>query len=194
MLGLKNLGTWVIMIRIVLPLMTGFEEIEAVTVIDILRRAGIEVVTAGVHPNPIIGGHGIAIFADVTLDQITSDCFAGIVLPGGAGTKFLREDHRIQQLVMDLYQQGKLTAAICAAPTVLSDLGLLRTHQATSYPAVRDALDVLHYSEEPVVQDGHVITSRGAGTAIAFALALVTYLVGATQAKTISQAICFSES
>lgn len=177
------------MARVVVPLMIGFEEIEAITVIDILRRAGVEVVTAGLSPNPILGAHGIPVLADQGLESVQAADFDGIVLPGGAGTVRLREDTRLHGLILAMVAQGKLTAAICAAPTVLSQLGLLLDKQATSYPSVRESLRVKEYLEVPVVEDGTVITSRGAGTALAFALAVAARLTTPATAKQVAQAI-----
>jgi 4-methyl-5(b-hydroxyethyl)-thiazole monophosphate biosynthesis len=177
------------MVRVLVPLMTGFEEIEAVTVIDILRRAGVEVVTAGLSPNPIYGSHNIPVLADAPLDGLQAQDFAGIVLPGGPGTKLLREDPRMQQLILAFREQQKTIAAICAAPTVLSTLGLLREARATSHPSVQTSLVVKTYAEDAVVVDGSIITSRGAGTALAFALALVTHFVDAAGAQAIAQAV-----
>jgi len=180
------------MVKVVLPLMTGFEEIEAITVIDILRRAGIEVVTAGLSPSPILGAHGIHVGADVDLNTVSANDFAGVILPGGAGTKLLCEDTRVHQLILAFWAQAKTIAAICAAPLVLSQLGILKDKQATSYPGVRERLQVGEYLETPVVVDGMVITSRGAGTALAFALALVAHFLDTEKAQSIAAAIIAS--
>jgi len=177
------------MVKVLLPLMTGFEEIEAVTVIDLLRRAGVEVVTAGLSPNPIQGAHGIPVLADTTLETVTVSGFDGIILPGGAGTKLLREDPRVHRLTLAFAEQKLLVAAICAAPTVLSQLGLLQDKQATSYPTVQDQMQVAQYLTASVVVDRNFITSRGAGTALDFALALVRYLVSPAQAQQVATSI-----
>ncbi len=174
------------MINVLVPLMTDFEEIEAVTIIDILRRAGITVVTAGLSANPIVGAHGIAVLADVPLDLIQAKDFNGIILPGGKGTPLLHEDARIQDLILEFAHQKKTLAAICAAPIVLSKAGVLKDKQATSYPSVRAALEVLAYREDSVVIDGAVITSRGAGTAMAFALELVAHFIHPDQAQAVA--------
>lgn len=177
------------MVKVLVPLFTGFEEIEAVTIIDILRRAEVNVVTAGLSPNPVMGAHGIPILADIDLDQAAADSYAGIVLPGGAGTATLRSDTRIRNLVTNFYKQGKTTAAICAAPTVLSELGFLRDKKATSYPSVRSSMTVGTYLEDPVVIDDLIITSRGAGTAMAFALELVARFSSEEKAHAVAQAV-----
>jgi protein deglycase len=177
------------MVKVLVPLFTGFEEIEAVTIIDILRRAGVEVITAGLSPNPVMGAHGIPLLADIDLDEATADSYAGIVLPGGAGTATLRADLRVRNLVNALYKQGKTTAAVCAAPTVLSELGLLKDKKATSYPSVRASLIVGTYLEDPVVVDDLIITSRGAGTAMAFALELAARFSSPEKAQAVAQAV-----
>ncbi|MFM7888697.1 MAG: DJ-1 family glyoxalase III [Pseudanabaena sp.] len=163
---------------VLVPLFEGFEEIEAVTIIDVLRRGNIEVVTASLAGQTVMGAHAIAITADQLLDAVEASQFDAIVLAGGAGTFRLREDHRIASILKAQSAANKLVAAICAAPTVLSNAGLLRGKQATSFPAVKDQLEMGEYLEVPVVVDGKVVTSRGAGTAMAFALKLVEILQG----------------
>jgi protein deglycase len=180
------------MVKVLVPLFTGFEEIEAVTIIDILRRAGVEVTTAGLSSNPVMGAHGISLLADIGLDEADADSYAGIVLPGGAGTAILRADARIRNLVTNFYKQGKTTAAICAAPTVLSELGFLKDKKATSYPSVRSVMNVGTYLEDPVVIDDLIITSRGAGTAMAFALELVARFTSHEKAHALAQAVLYS--
>ncbi|MEA5479647.1 DJ-1 family glyoxalase III [Pseudanabaena galeata UHCC 0370] len=167
-----------IMIRVLIPLFEGFEEIEAITVIDVLRRGEIEVVTAGLVTTTVMGAHAIAIIADTLLEQVDASQFDAIVLAGGAGTFRLREDPRIAKILIDYAAANKLVAAICAAPTVLSAAGLLKDKRATSYPSVKDEMQVAEYLTIPVVVDGNVVTSRGAGTAMAFALKLVEILKG----------------
>lgn len=166
------------MSSVLVPLFAGFEEIEAVTIIDVLRRANIEVITASLDQLTVIGAHAIAIIADTTLDQVEPSKFDAIVLAGGAGTFRLREDPRIAAILKAQAKVNKLVAAICAAPTVLSDAGLLKGKRATSFPAVQEQLEVGEYLTDAVVVDGNVITSRGAGTAMVFALKLVEVLRG----------------
>ncbi|WP_055075949.1 DJ-1 family glyoxalase III [Pseudanabaena sp. 'Roaring Creek'] len=164
------------MSSVLVPLFAGFEEIEAVTIIDVLRRANIEVITASLDQLTVIGAHAIAIIADTTLDRVEPSKFDAIVLAGGAGTFRLREDPRIAAILKAQAKVNKLVAAICAAPTVLSDAGLLKGKRATSFPAVQEQLEVGEYLIDSVVVDGNVITSRGAGTAMVFALKLVEVL------------------
>ncbi|TYQ31746.1 DJ-1 family glyoxalase III [Pseudanabaena sp. UWO310] len=166
------------MSSVLVPLFAGFEEIEAVTIIDVLRRANIEVITVSLDQLTVIGAHAIAIIADTTLDKVEPSKFDAIVLAGGAGTFRLREDPRIAAILKAQAKVNKLVAAICAAPTVLSDAGLLKGKRATSFPAVQEQLEVGEYLTDAVVVDGNVITSRGAGTAMVFALKLVEVLRG----------------
>jgi len=169
------------MSRVLVPLAEGFEEIEAVTVVDVLRRAGVEVRTAGLAGLRVTGSHGITVEADATLDSVGAGGFDMIVLPGGLpGSTHLREDPRVIALLREVQAQGGFTAAICAAPGVLAHAGLLERRAATGYPGVLDAQSApgLELRCEPVVVDGQVVTSRSAGTALDFALALVELLEG----------------
>jgi 4-methyl-5(b-hydroxyethyl)-thiazole monophosphate biosynthesis len=159
------------------PLAPGFEEIEAVTIIDVLRRAGITVTVAGTAPGPISGSHGITITPDTTVDRVDAEQLDMVALPGGMpGTLNLRESPGVRALLARLAARGRYTAAICAAPMVLEAEGLLAGKRATSHPSVREQITGVAYSEEAVVEDGTVVTSRGAGTAMAFALRLVRLL------------------
>jgi 4-methyl-5(b-hydroxyethyl)-thiazole monophosphate biosynthesis len=161
--------------RVVVPLAEGFEEIEAVTVVDVLRRASIEVVTAALGENPVRGSHGIAVTADVALDDVRSDDFDAVVLPGGMpGSRTLREDERVLTLVRALARADKYVAAICAAPSALEAAGVLAGKRATSFPG--NELPSARYVEARVVVDGKLVTSRAAGTALEFALTLVARL------------------
>jgi len=171
------------MARVLLLLAEGFEEIEAVTVIDVLRRAEVEVTIAALTASPVRGSHDIEVVADTTLNEVAAANFDGLVLPGGMpGAKHLREDARVLELVREFVSASKLTAAICAAPTVLEAAGVLRGRRATGYPG--HALPSAEYSEQRVVEDGVFVTSRGPGTAIDFALTLVARLLNEDTAKT----------
>jgi 4-methyl-5(b-hydroxyethyl)-thiazole monophosphate biosynthesis len=159
------------------PLAPGFEEIEAVTVIDVLRRAGVRVVVAGTEPGPIRGSHEITIVPDTTVDAVDAEALDMIALPGGMpGTTNLRDSAAVRALLARVAARGRYTTAICAAPIVLAAEGLLAGRRATSHPSVRAQIEA-RYEEVPVVEDGTVVTSRGAGTAMAFALHLVRLLV-----------------
>lgn len=168
--------------RVLVPLAQGCEELEAVTIIDLLRRAGIEVITAGLDAGPVRASRGTRLLPDTTLDETAGEDFDMIVLPGGLpGADHLDEDPRIRDLLLRLSRAGKYTAAICAAPKVLASAGLLDGRRATAFPGVLEALDLstTTLSADPVVVDGKVITSRGPGTAMDFALELIERMNGA---------------
>lgn len=169
------------MTKVVVPLASGFEEIEAVTVIDVLRRAGVEVVVAGLGASPVRGSHDLGIATDCDLADVRAADVDAIVLPGGMpGAQYLKEDEGVQALIKALADAGKLTAAICAAPIALEAAGVLKGRRATSYPGFE--LPSADYCEQRVVEDGGVLTSRGPGSALEFALALVERLVGTERA------------
>ena len=169
------------MSRVLVPLARGFEEIEAITVIDLLRRAGIEVHTASLDGPQVTGSHGITITADIALDAARADDYAMIVLPGGMpGADHLKRDARVISLLRRFAAEGRYTAAICAAPGVLAHAGLLEGRAATSFPGFlsADSAPGIRLSGDAVVVDGKVVTSRGAGTAMAFGLRLIELLEG----------------
>jgi len=169
------------MATVLVPLAQGCEELEAVTIVDLLRRAGITVVTAGLDGEPVQASRGVTLVPDVELDEALRQDYDMVVLPGGLpGADNLDQDPRVQRLLKDMAKSGKFTAAICAAPKVLANAGLLAGKAATSFPGALDqaALAGLSYREEPVVTDGKVITSRGPGTAMDFALTLIETLAG----------------
>jgi 4-methyl-5(b-hydroxyethyl)-thiazole monophosphate biosynthesis len=170
------------MAKVLVPLADGCEELEAVTIIDLLRRAGVEVTVAGLAPGIVKASRGVQLVPDVTLDVALQDSYDMLVLPGGMpGASHLKADPRIVDLVRRMAAAGQYTAAICAAPTVLLEAGVLAGRQATSYPGFLDALNPpgVQLSTASVVVDGTVITSRGPGTAMDFALALIEILQGA---------------
>ncbi|MEN8177174.1 MAG: DJ-1 family glyoxalase III [Pseudomonadota bacterium] len=172
------------MARVLVPLAQGCEELEAVTVTDLLTRAGIEVITAGLDDRPVKASRGITLVPDTTLDEVMEDAFDMIVLPGGLpGADHLNNDLRIHTLLKRLAGEGKYTAAICAAPKVLANAGLLDGRMATGYPGVLDKMNLakVDVQLERVVVDDKVMTSRGPGTAMDFALELIEKLEG--QAK-----------
>jgi protein deglycase len=176
---------------ILVPLAEGFEEIEAVTIIDVLRRAGLSVMVAGLGPSPVTGAHGVAFGTDCSLDEVIGTAVGMIVLPGGMpGTENLAEDERILSLVRDLHGRGKRVAAICAAPLVLARAGILGEGPVTSHPTVRDRLGGARYLEEPrVVRSGPILTSQGPGSALEFALEIVQDLCGGSVAKDLASAM-----
>ena len=171
--------------KVLVPLADGCEELEAVTIIDLLRRAGIEVTVAGLRPGIVRASRGVQLVPDTTLDTALQDDYDMIALPGGMpGATHLKDDSRILGLIQRMAAAGKYTAAICAAPTVLLEAGVLAGRQATSYPGFLDALQPpgVTVSTLPVVSDGTVVTSRGPGTAMDFALTLIETLLG-TEAR-----------
>jgi len=168
--------------KVLVPLAQGCEELEAVTIIDILVRGGVEVVTASLDENQTItASRGVTLVAQTTLNDVLADRFDMVVLPGGLpGADYLNEDKRIIHLLKETVSQGGVSAAICAAPKVLISAGLLNDKKATSYPGVIDMkpAEGMIFIEEPVVIDGQIITSRGPGTAMDFALVLLERLEG----------------
>jgi 4-methyl-5(b-hydroxyethyl)-thiazole monophosphate biosynthesis len=167
--------------RVLVLLAQGFEEIEAVTIVDLLRRAGIEVHTASLASQQVTGSHGITVLADLTLDAADEVAYDMIVLPGGMpGSQHLKEDARVIGLLKRFAEDGRYVAAICAAPSVLAHAGLLAGRKATSFPGFLQAAFVpgLELLEDAVVVDGRFATSRGPGTAIPFGLALIELLMG----------------
>lgn len=177
--------------RILVPLAEGFEEIEAVTIIDVLRRAGLDVTVAGLRPGIVTGSHGIGVTPDADLGDLDTSTFTMIVLPGGQpGTKHLAADERVLALVRRLHEQGRRTAAICAAPLVLHAAGVLPGVPVTSHPSVRGMLTGADVRSEPrVLRSGPITTSQGAGTAMDFALALVADLCGEEKAAELRRAM-----
>jgi len=175
------------MLKVLVPLAQGCEEIEAVTVIDILRRAKIEVVCAGLDAQPVRASRGVMLLPDMTLDVAMQHEFDMIVLPGGQpGTNNLKADARIITLLQQMSTQGKYIAAICAAPSVLATAGLLDAKDATCFPGALDPFPRVRLQNEAVVTDGKLITSRGPGTAIDFALTLVEHLAGKAKREEVS--------
>ena len=177
---------------VLIPLAQGCEELEAVTLIDLLRRAQIEVVTAGLKPGPITASHGTVLVPDTDLDNALTRSFDMLVLPGGQpGATHLENDVRIQTLLKSMAAAGKYTAAICAAPKALAVAGLLDGRYATCYPGSLDAKQFpkIHLDQGAVVRDGRVLTSRGPGTAMDFALELVAVLVGAEKRDAVEKAL-----
>ena len=150
--------------------------------IDILRRAQIEVIVAGLDDAPVRASRGVMLIPDLSLEQAMQHEYSMIVLPGGQpGSNHLRDDARVIALIKNMAAQGKYIAAICAAPAVLAYAGLLDGKRATSYPGALDAFTEVQQQTQAVVEDGKMITSRGPGTAMEFALLLVERLCGAAR-------------
>lgn len=157
----------------------GSEELEAVTVINILRRGGVEVTVTGLHEGPHRGSRGTVLVPDATLDDALKHGYDMVVLPGGQpGTNHLKADARVLKLVRQMSEAGKQVAAICAAPSVLAEAGLLDGKRATSFPSSLDGYPKVQLQNAAVVEEGNIVTSRGPGTAMDFALVLLERLVG----------------
>jgi 4-methyl-5(b-hydroxyethyl)-thiazole monophosphate biosynthesis len=171
-------------------LATGFEEIEALTVVDILRRAGVEVTVAGLTPNVTEGKHGVKVAPDKSIDDVSVEDFDAVVVPGGnPGYKNLRKDPRVITMVKKAFNSNKIVAAICAGPTVLSDAGVLEGKACTIYPGMDEELAAGggKPKHDIVVVDGNIITSRGPATALPFALKLAEKLAGKQAAEEVSK-------
>ncbi|MCH5285582.1 MAG: DJ-1/PfpI family protein [Akkermansiaceae bacterium] len=172
----------------------GFEEVELVAPVDILRRLGIEVVLAGVSGLTVEGAHGICVRADMLLVDVEPEKYCGVILPGGQAAWTLRDTPAALALVREMHSAEKLVAAICAAPIVLEAAGVLSGRRVTSYPApgVRDELtSVKCISEEQAVTDGHIITGRGPGAALDFGFALGAYLGCESRIAALKEEMCY---
>ncbi len=175
---------------VLVPLAPGFEEIETITVVDILRRAGARVTLAGTEEGPLKGSRGIHVQPDEQLNNILEKDFDLIVLPGGQpGTDNLRKDARITHLLKKMDGLSKNIAAICAAPLVLMDAGILGDRYITSHPSVQNELQGISYSDDRVVVDGHIVTSKSPGTAMEFSLKLVEILFGRERVVVVNKGV-----
>lgn len=181
------------MSRVCVFLADGFEEIEGLTVVDILRRAGVDTQMVAVkEERMIMGSHQIPIQCDICLKDADFSDTELLVLPGGMpGTLHLGECRELTELLLQFHRDGKKVAAICAAPSVLGDLGILNGKKACCYPGFEDRLTGAEVSFDKVAVDGNVTTSRGMGTAIPFALALVAQLVSEETAAELKKGIIY---
>lgn len=181
--------------KVAVLLADGFEEIEALTVVDILRRASVYVDTVSITEDYMVhGAHGINIQTEDLFDEVNFVDFDMLVLPGGMpGTENLNEHSGVRRVVKDFAESGKYVAAICAAPSILGGMGLLKGKRAACYPSVEDKLPGAVILRAPVVKDGNLITSRGMGTAIDFALKLTEVLTDPIKANEISASIVYRE-
>jgi len=183
--------------KVLIPLAEGCEELEAVTLIDLFRRANLHVTTASLKDDPVVlCSRGTRIIADTNLQSIVDDDFDLIVLPGGLpGADHLNEDPRIHQLLTTTHKKGNYIAAICAAPRVLLSNSKLKTKKLTCYPGALDHLDTssVEMSNDGVVKDGKIITSKGPGTAMIFALELIEILLGETARKAVEEPLFIAE-
>ena len=176
--------------KVLVILAPGFEEIETVTVVDILRRAGARVTLAGTEDGTLQGSRGINLVPDSRLNDVDVDDFDMVILPGGQpGTSNLQKDERVRAILLKMNQDDKKIAAICAAPVVLQSAGLLESKTFTSHPSVKDELKDVPYSENRVVVDGNIITSRSPGTAMEFAMKLVEILFDTARMETVNKGV-----
>lgn len=168
--------------KVVLFLAEGFEEVEAITPADFLRRSGVDLILAGVTGKSVTGAHGIKIECDVEVSQLTGD-LDGVIIPGGMpGASNIAKDEKTLKIIAAALDSGALVGAICAAPAVvLGSNGLIEGKKFTCYPGFETAFSGSVFSEDRVVIDGNLITSRGPGTAAEFSEALIEYLYGKDQ-------------
>ena len=170
---------------------TGFEETEAIAPLDLLRRANIDVWTVGLNGKTVYGGHGIGIAADLAPEEMDLANMDMIVLPGGlGGVASIRASEKAMDAIRYAYENGRFVAAICAAPTILAQLGITDRRKVVCYPGCEEEMGNAHIIDNlPCVQDGHVITGTSAGCAIPFGLALIEALKGKDEAQRIAQQI-----
>ena len=179
---------------IALLLADGFEEIEALTPVDVLRRAGIPIVTYSMGDDLCVcGAHNIMIDADDYFANLDYDEVTGIILPGGMpGTENLEKNNEVKYLLKHMYENNKLIGAICAAPQILGRLGYLKGKKATCFPDSSEFLDCEYTGDRVCVFD-NIITSKGIGTAMDFALAIVEYILGSEKAERLSRSCMYTE-
>ncbi len=179
--------------KVAVLLADGFEEIEALTAVDLLRRAHVYVDTVSITEESMVyGAHGINIQTEDLFDEVNFAEFDMVVLPGGMpGTAHLGEHEGVRNVIRDFAETGKYVGAICAAPSILGEMGLLKGKRATCYPEFEDRLMGAVVAKVPVVQDGNLITSRGLGTAIEFALKLIEVLTDRSKADDVADSIIY---
>ncbi|MCI9215603.1 DJ-1 family glyoxalase III [Lachnospiraceae bacterium 42-17] len=179
--------------KVCVLLAEGFEEIEALTVVDLLRRARIYVDTAAVADEYMVrGSHGIAVQTEDLFSEVDFEDFDMLVLPGGLpGTTNLGDHSGVRKVIRDFAEKDKYIAAICAAPTLLGSLGLLKGKRATCYPSMEKQISGAVLTGAPVMSDGNIITGQGVGAAIEFALNLIAVLMGDEKAQEIAEAIVY---
>ncbi len=169
---------------------TGFEETEAIAPLDLLRRAGVAVTTVGLNGKIIYGGHGIGVVADIEIGELNLSDLEMVILPGGlGGVASIRGCQAAMDAVRYAWENGKYTAAICAGPTVLADLGIVNNKNATCYPGCEDQMGSANMIEAAAVTDGKLITGASAGCAVSFGLALIAALKGQEEADRIAKQI-----
>ena len=176
--------------KVAIILAEGFEEVEAVAPIDVLRRAGVEVLIAGLSKEPVPSARNVRIVPDLSVDELNPEELDMVILPGGSkGVENLKKDPRVEKLIKAMEEKGKYISAICAAPTALASFGVLEGKRATVYPALKENIKPAILVEEKVVEDKNVITSQGPGTALLFGLKLAEKLVGKEKAREVAKAM-----
>ena len=180
--------------KVYIFLAEGFEDVEALTTVDLLRRAGVDIQTVSITDDrTVTTSHGVTLCTDLTFAEMNAQEADMLILPGGMpGTKYLGNCEPLTKLLKDFCAAGGRIAAICAAPTVFGKLGLLREKKATCYPGMEDQLNCGEWLQDSVVTDGNITTSRGVGTAIPFALELITLLVSKEKAEQIAASIVYA--
>ena len=175
---------------VLVPLVDGFEEVEAVTIVDVLRRGGVDVVTAALGSSlEVSGAHSMTLHADAFFKEVAADDYAAIVLPGGPGTSEMRANEALLERLREQKEANRLIAAICAAPLVLMDAGVLDPDQhVTCYPTCQMELDRA-CAAVPVVEDGLIITGQAPGAALLFALIVLKTLAGEDVAKRVANGL-----
>lgn len=179
--------------KVLVLLADGFEEIEALVPIDLMRRAGLEVVTAGVESLSVTGSRGVSVTADAEIASTDPSAFDAVVLPGGMpGSTNLAASWEVNERVITMFGENRLVAAICAAPpVVLGKAGILEGRKATCYPGTESYSPESVFVKEPVVSDGNLITAQGPGKAADFAFEIIRYLLGAETADRVAAAALF---
>jgi len=174
--------------KVLVPLAIGFEEIEAITIIDVLRRADIDVTTLFLEKNPVMGSHNISIHADTDIDKIDPQEYNFIILPGGMpGSINLNKDQRVTDLIKTIHNKNGFIAAICAAPLVFGEANLLQNKNATCYPGFENKLTGAKYIDAPVIVHDNIITGKGAGCSLDFALKIVEIISGKETASNLKK-------
>jgi len=176
--------------KALIVLTDGFEEIEAITPIDLLKRAGIEVVIAGLGKKEICGSHGITIIADEVFDKSNED-FSALILPGGPGVQNLLKDDGVLEIVRKSYEKNKLCCAICAAPKVFDAAGILKDYKFTCFPSVKDEISSGIHCDDSFVKDANIITSKAAGTSVDFAYAIIESMTDESKAQAVIDKIYY---
>jgi len=179
--------------KVIVFLADGFEEVEALTVVDYLRRKDITVDTVSIADEKVRGAHDIVVLADKKIEELDElNSYDGVIIPGGMpGASNLRDDNRVIDIIKEMNSNNKLVASICAGPIVLERADVIKGKDVTSYPGFGEFLKDSNYKEEYVVRDGNTITSRGPALAVDFAIEIVRYLLGDEKAEELKKGILY---